>query len=122
MKVHQIKYVPPSCVDMYASQLPHEDIARIPKGVDEVVYMRLEGVGSDGRQANAIQMILRKKKGYFRHSQTSQGGRKRLSNFNLRGKGKTLKELWRDVPEQVQADLHYLFAAAEELSLNNKIP
>lgn len=119
MRVHQIKYVPPSFVDMYVAEISPDDIARIPREVDEVVYIKVRGVGADGYEADAVQMILRKGKGYFRHGQSSrrQGNRhwKHLSNFNLKGKGKTLKQLWRGVPDVMKEDIRHLFAAAEEL-------
>lgn len=118
MKVHHIKYIPAGYVDMYVATLSHEDVARIPKEVDEVFYMKLQGVGQDGHQLEGVQMILRKKKGYFRHTQSSQRQGIRhwvhLSNFNLKGKGKTLKELWKAVPDMLKEDLSTLFAAAEE--------
>lgn len=114
MKVHQLKYVPESCVDMQYAPISHEDVARIPKQVEEVYYLNLIGVDRSGYQHSAIQMILKKGKGYFRHFQTSQNGRKHLSNFELKGKGKTLKELWKNVHPELQADLSLLFAAAEE--------
>lgn len=121
MKVHHIKYVPPSYVDMYVATMSHEDAARIPKEVDEVFYMKLQGVGHDGHQVDGIQMILRKKKGYFRHTQSSQRHSIRhwvhLSNFNLKGKGKTLKQLWKAVPDVLKEDMATLFAAAEEATI-----
>lgn len=114
MKVHQLKYVPQSCIDMQYAQLSHEDVARIPKQVDEVYYLKLEGVAHTGHLQSAVQLIMRKGKGYFRHSQTSLNGRKNLSNFELKGKGKSLKELWKKLQPELQDDLSLLFAAADE--------